>query len=232
MYTAQLFREGNTVSGSSVANDIPDFVNKDALLAAEMDGGQLDTLGYERATASLNSPTTPPQYPEYDAYARASHGMDEYAMNEYDLMARENIADFPQVSQSVANTQPNPTETGGKVSDWINQSGTTRADRMQREAAIRQSEVIKESLDDLIDGPEKTSWWDKSENQQFLMQAASILLSDDIEEQQVSSGGGGGGGAPSPGVYSGGSSPAPKVVFGMGPYNGQGQQGYNPREIM
>lgn len=103
---------------------------------------------------------------------------------------------------------------------------------MQREAAIKQSEVIKESLDDLIDGPEKTSWWDKAENQQFLMQAASILLSDDIEEQQVSSGGGGGGGPPSPGVYSGGSSPAPKVVFGMGPYNGQGQQGYNPREIM
>ena len=103
---------------------------------------------------------------------------------------------------------------------------------MRDSAAERQSDKISKSLDELIDGEDKPSWWDKAENQQFLMQAASILLSDDIEEQQVSSGGGGGGGPPSPGVYSGGSSPAPKVVFGMGPYNGQGQQGYNPREIM
>lgn len=228
IYTAQLFNNGNTVSGNSVASINTDGINMDAVRAAEMQGGQLDTLGYERATASLNSPTTPPQYPEYDAYARATHGMDSYSMPE---------------SQAVANTQPNPTpnaynpgpaEAGGNVSDWIKQSGTTRADRAQRDAALRQSEVIKQSFDEMIggsEGAEKTSWWEKSENQQFLMQAAKILMSDDIEEQQVSSGGGGGGGPPSPGVYSGGSSPAPKVVFGMGT-NGQGQQGYNPREIM
>ncbi len=232
MYTAQLFRDGNTVRGSGVAEEIPDFINKDALRLAEMPGNQLDTLGYERATASLNSPTTPPQYPEYDAYARATHGMDEYAMNEYDMMAREPIANFPQVDQAIANTRPNPAEVGGNTSDWSKQSGTTRADRMRDSAVERQSDKISKSLDELIDGEDKPSWWDKAENQQFLMQAASILLSDDIEEQQVSSGGGGGGGPPSPGVYSGGSSPAPKVVFGMGPYNGQGQQGYNPREIM
>ena len=229
IYTSQLFNSGNTVSGNSVASINTDGINMDAIRAAEMPGGQLDTLGYERATASLNSPTTPPQYNEYDAYARATHGMDSYSM--------------PQ-SQAVANTQPNPkpnaynpgpAEAGGNVSDWIKQSGTTRADRVQRDAALRQSEVIKQSFDEMIggsEGAEKTSWWEKSENQQFLMQAAKILMSDDIEEQQVSSGGGGGGGPPSPGVYSGGSSPAPKVVFGMGPYNGQGQQGYNPREII
>ena len=232
MYTAQLFRDGNTVSGSGVAEEIPDFINKDALRLAEMPGNQLDTLGYERATASLNSPTTPPQYPEYDAYARATHGMDEYAMNEYDMMAREPIANFPQVDQAIANTRPNPAEVGGNTSDWSKQSGTTRADRMRDSAVERQSDKISKSLDELTEGDDKPRWWDKSENQQFLMQAAKILLSDDIEEQQVSSGGGGGGGPPSPGVYSGGSSPAPKVVFGMGPYNGQGQQGYNPREIM
>ena len=270
MYTAQLFRDGNTVSGSSVANDSTSWNVADDLDYAELGGGgdsistdyeyrkyladkTLSEKGLSYSDMAATNPTQGqmipesaknwnPSTPEYDAYARASHGMDEYAMNDPYNFRPESQANDPYnfrpesqsvaESQAVANTQPNPAETGGKVSDWINQSGTTRADRMQREAAIRQSEVIKESLDDLIDGPEKTSWWDKAENQQFLMQAASILLSDDIEEQQVSSGGGGGGGAPSPGVYSGGSSPAPKVVFGMGGYNGQGQQGYNPREIM
>ena len=216
MYTAQLFREGNTVSGSSVANDIPDFINKDALLAAEMPGNQLDTLGYERATASLNSPTTPPQYPEYDAYARASHGMDEYAM------------------QAVANTQPQPKPSTYNPGP-AEATGVPPLDpeyQQQVVDIVDQSQELTEAVEALSEGDDKVRWWDKAENQQFLMQAASILLSDDIEEQQVSSGGGGGGGPPSPGVYSGGSSPAPKVVFGMGGYNGQGQQGYNPREIM
>ncbi len=232
MYTAQLFRDGNTVSGSGVAEEIPDFINKDALRLAEMPGNQLDTLGYERATASLNSPTTPPQYPEYDAYARATHGMDDYAQSNITRADRMRNSNLPQVDQAIANTRPNPTEVGGNTSDWSKQSGTTRADRMRDSAVERQSDKISKSLDELTEGDDKPRWWDKSENQQFLMQAAKILLSDDIEEQQVSSGGGGGGGPPSPGVYSGGSSPAPKVVFGMGPYNGQGQQGYNPREIM
>ena len=224
MYTAQLFRDGNTVSGSGVAGDIPDFINEDALRLAEMRGGQLDTLGYERATASLNSPTTPPQYPEYDAYTRATHGMDGYVMNEYDMMAREPIANFPQVDQAIANTMPNPYNPGPAEA-----TGTPPIDPVSNETVRKKSDEIQKEVEELSE--DKPSWWDKAENQQFLMQAASILLSDDIEEQQVSSGGGGGG-PPSPGVYSGGSSPAPKVVFGMGPYNGQGQRGYNPREIV
>lgn len=220
IYTAQLFNNGNTVSGNSVASINTDGINMDAVRAAEMPGGQLDTLGYERATASLNSPTTPPQYPEYDAYARATHGMDSYSM--------------PQ-SQAVANTQPKPTPnaynpgpaeaTGVPPTKGYNFRPESQGD------AIEYSKELTEAVQDLSEGDDKVSWWEKSENQQFLMQAAKILMSDDIEEQQVSSGGGGGGGPPSPGVYSGGSSPAPKVVFGMGT-NGQGQQGYNPREIM
>ena len=108
-------------------------------------------------------------------------------------------------------------------------TGTPPIDPVSNETVRKKSDEIQKEVEELSE--DKPSWWDKAENQQFLMQAASILLSDDIEEQQVSSGGGGGG-PPSPGVYSGGSSPAPKVVFGMGPYNGQGQRGYNPREIV
>ena len=171
-----------------------------------------------------------PATPEYDAYARETHGMDGYAQS--NTTRADRMSAIPQVDQAIANTRPNPAEVGGNPSDWNKQSNTTRAGRMSKTAAERQSDKISKSLDELIDGEDKPSWWEKSENQQFLMQAAKILLSDDMEEQQVSSGGGGGGGPPSPGVYSGGSSPAPKVVFGMGGYNGQGQQGYNPREIM
>ena len=239
MYTAQLFRDGNTVSGNSVA-DSTSWNMADDLDYAELGGGgdsiskdieyqkwlndkTLEEQGLSYADMAATNPMNwTPATPEYDAYARATHGMDGYAMNEYDMMAREPIANFDQVDQAIANTRPNPYNPGPAEA-----TGTPPIDNQK---VIEQSDKIQKEVEKLAEG--KPSWWDNAENQQFLMQAASILLSDDIEEQQVSSGGGGGGGPPSPGVYSGGASPAPKVVFGMGPYNGQGQQGYNPREIM
>ena len=214
MYTAQLFKDGNTVSGWSVADDL-DY--------AELGGGG-DSIAKDMEYQKwLNDRTLVEQGNAYDDMAAGNPGMDGYDINEYDQMARTPIADFPQVSQSVANTQPNPYNPG---------PAEATGQPPVAVQAVEQSEVINDALNDLSKGDDSPSWWDKAENQQFLMQAASILLSDDIEEQQVSRGGGGGGGPPSPGTYSGGSSPAPKVVFGMGPYNGQGQQGYNPREIM
>ena len=203
MYTSQLFRDGNTASGNSVA-DSTSWDMADDLDYAELGGGGDSIYKDMEYQKWLNDKT-----------------LEEQGLS-YADMAREPIANFDPVDQAIANTRPNPYNPGPAEA-----TGTPPIDNQK---VIEQSNEIQQQVNDLA--KDKPSWWDKAENQQFLMQAASILLSDDIEEQQVSSGGGGGGGPPSPGVYSGGSSPAPKVVFGMGGYNGQGQQGYNPREIM